>query len=451
LLRGHFYCRIFLAVSEILVKLTVFWLIFNLGRNEFLVISIIRNRNLADAGLEKINWVQEHMPVLNELKEDFSQSRPFSGLRIAICIHLEAKTAYMALVLKEAGAEVTITGSNPLSTQDDIAAALVNRGVNVFAWHNAVPDEYHEHLYRTAATAPQLIIDDGGDLISLLHKSFPDQLSHVYGGAEETTTGLIRLRAMEKENLLAFPVIAVNDARCKYLFDNRYGTGQSVWDGIIRATNLVVAGKNVVVIGYGWCGKGIAMRADGMGARVTVCEIDPVKALEAHMDGYQIIPLLAAAEAGDIFVTATGCNGVIGRDHFAIMKDRAILANAGHFDVEIDKKYLNDAAEGPRRVRVNVDEYVLNGNKRIYLLSEGRLVNLAAADGHPTEIMDMSFGLQVLSLQYILNNKGTLEKKVTAVPAEIDSQIAWLKLKGLGLKIDKLNAVQKKYMESWEL
>ena len=413
--------------------------------------SIIRNSNLATAGMEKINWVKEHMSILNELKEEFCYSKPFYGVRLAICLHLEAKTAYMALVLKEAGAEVTIAGSNPLSTQDDIAAALVKQGVSVFAWHNAAPEEYYEHLYRTAATAPQLIIDDGGDLISLLHKSFPDQLSQVYGGAEETTTGLIRLRAMEKDKVLAFPVIAVNDAHCKYLFDNRYGTGQSVWDGIIRATNLVIAGKNVVVIGYGWCGKGIAMRASGMGGRVIVCEVDPVKALEAHMDGYQIMPLLAAAEVGDIFVTVTGCSGVIGKDHFAVMKDRAILANAGHFDVEIDKKCLTESAEGPRRVRANVDEFVLNGKKRIYLLSEGRLVNLAAADGHPTEIMDMSFGLQVLSLHYLLNNRGTLEKKVTALPAELDRHIAWLKLKALGLNIDKLSSAQKKYMESWEM
>ncbi|MEW5921002.1 MAG: adenosylhomocysteinase [Bacillota bacterium] len=413
--------------------------------------SIIRDSSLAGLGMEKINWVREHMPVLNELEHDFSHSKPFHGLRIAVCIHLEAKTAYMALVLKEAGAQVTITGSNPLSTQDEIAAALVKEGVEVFAWHNATPQEYNEHVYKTAASRPQLIIDDGGDLISLLHRDFREHLPHVYGGAEETTTGLIRLRAMEKEKVLAFPVMAVNDALCKYLFDNRYGTGQSVWDGIMRATNLVVAGKNVVVIGYGWCGKGVTMRASGMGSRVIVCEVDPVKALEAHMDGYQVMPLLAAAEKGDIFVTVTGCSEVITGEHFAVMKDKAILANAGHFDIEIDKKYLSVYGKGPRRVRTNVDEYILAGGKRIYLLSEGRLVNLAAADGHPAEIMDMSFGLQVLSLHYLLNNRGSLENKVINLPVEVDRQVAWLKLKGLQLEIDELRPDQKRYMESWEL
>lgn len=412
--------------------------------------SIIRNERLADAGLEKIKWVKEHMPVLNALANEFSRSKPFSGLRVAICLHLEAKTAYMALVLKEAGAEVTITGSNPLSTQDEIAAALVKEGVEVFAWHNATLHEYDEHVYRTAATAPHLIIDDGGDLITLIHKKFPKSLTQVYGGAEETTTGLIRLRSMEKNGVLSFPVMAVNDALCKYLFDNRYGTGQSVWDGIMRATNLVVAGKNVVVIGYGWCGRGVAMRAEGLGGRVIVCEVDPIKALEAHMDGHQVLPLKKASAIGDIFITVTGCNNVITGEHFSAMKDRAILANAGHFDIEIDKKTLS-AGKGPRRVRPNVDEYVLAGGKRIYLLSEGRLVNLAAADGHPAEIMDMSFGLQVLSLQYLLKNKGTLGKQVIAMPQELDRQVALLKLQGLQLEIDQLSMGQKEYMESWEL
>ena len=412
--------------------------------------SIIRNERLADAGLEKIKWVKEHMPVLNELANEFSRSKPFSGLRVAICLHLEAKTAYMALVLKEAGAEVTITGSNPLSTQDEIAAALVKEGVEVFAWHNATLHEYNEHVYRTAATAPHLIIDDGGDLITLIHKKFPKSLTQIYGGAEETTTGLIRLRSMEKNGVLSFPVMAVNDALCKYLFDNRYGTGQSVWDGIMRATNLVVAGKNVVVIGYGWCGRGVAMRAEGLGGRVIVCEVDPIKALEAHMDGHQVLPLKKASAIGDIFITVTGCNNVITGEHFSAMKDRAILANAGHFDIEIDKKTLS-AGKGPRRVRPNVDEYVLAGGKRIYLLSEGRLVNLAAADGHPAEIMDMSFGLQVLSLQYLLKNKGTLGKQVIAMPQELDRQVALLKLQGLQLEIDQLSMGQKEYMESWEL
>lgn len=412
--------------------------------------SMIRNGSLAGAGMEKINWVKEHMPVLNELAVEFSRSKPFKDLRIAICLHLEAKTAYMALVLQEAGARVTITGSNPLSTQDEIAAALVQEGVEVFAWHDATPQEYDEHVYKTAQSLPHLVIDDGGDLISLLHKQFTGHLSQVYGGAEETTTGLIRLRAMEKNNVLSFPVMAVNDALCKYLFDNRYGTGQSVWDGIMRATNLVIAGKNVVVVGYGWCGKGVAMRAAGLGGRVIVCEVDPVKALEAHMDGHRVMPLLEAAETGDIFVTVSGCSGVITAEHFAKMKDRAILANAGHFDIEIDKKALK-AGGSPRRIRPNVDEYVTGEGKRVFLLSEGRLVNLAAADGHPAEIMDMSFGLQVLSLHYLLINKGKLENRVLALPPEVDRQVATLKLKGLGLEIDVLNEEQKKYLESWEL
>ncbi len=413
--------------------------------------SLIRDGSLAGPGMEKINWVKEYMPVLNELEQDFSRSRPFNGLRIAVCIHLEAKTAYMALVLKKAGAQLTITGSNPLSTQDDIAAALVQEGIEVYAWHNASPQEYHNHIYQTAACKPHLIIDDGGDLISLLHKDFREHLPHVYGGAEETTTGLIRLRAMEKEQILAFPVVAVNDASCKYLFDNRYGTGQSVWDGIMRATNLSVAGKNIVIIGYGWCGKGVAMRAAGLGGRVIICEVDPIKALEAYMDGFQVMPLLEAAPKGDIFITVTGCSNVITAEHFTIMKDKAILANAGHFDVEIDKKYLAAYAKGPRRVRSNVDEYIMPGGKKIYLLSEGRLVNLAAADGHPAEIMDMSFGLQILSLHYLLSNRGNLDNKVINLPLEVDRQVAWLKLKGLQLEIDKLSPEQKKYMESWEL
>lgn len=412
--------------------------------------SIIRDSSLADAGMVKINWVKEHMPVLNELAHEFSLNKPFKDINIAICLHLEAKTAYMALVLKEAGARVTITGSNPLSTQDEIAAALVKEGVEVYAWHNATPQEYDEHVYKTASSKPQLIIDDGGDLISLLHKSFPEQLPHIYGGAEETTTGLIRLRAMEKGDVLSFPVMAVNDALCKHLFDNRYGTGQSVWDGIMRATNLVIAGKNVVVIGYGWCGRGVAMRAAGLGSRVIVCEVDPIKALEAHMDGHQVMPLSKAAETGDIFVTVTGCNNAIGAEHYAKMKDRVILANAGHFDIEIDKRPLQ-AGKGPRRVRSDVDEYVLTGGKRIYLLSEGRLVNLAAADGHPAEIMDMSFGLQVLALQYLLENRGKLDTKVMPLPVEIDRKVALLKLKGINLDIDELSIEQKEYLESWEV
>lgn len=412
--------------------------------------SFIKNKSLASQGLEKIKWVQEHMPVLKELQRTLGESKPFRGLRAAVCIHLEAKTAYMALVLQEAGAEVFITGSNPLSTQDDVAAALVHEGIETFAWYNASPEEYAEHLYLTAAKKPHLIIDDGGDFVSLLHKSFPDHLSNIIGGAEETTTGLIRLRAMEKNNILAFPMIAVNDARCKHLFDNRYGTGQSVWDGIMRSTNLIVAGKNVVVAGYGWCGKGVAMRAKGLGANVTVCEVDPVKALEAYMDGFQVMPLLEAASTGDIFITVTGCSKVLTGEHFAIMKDRAILANAGHFDIEIDKESLASLAEGPRRVRQNIDAYIFKDGRRLYLLGEGRLVNLAAADGHPAEIMDMSFSLQLLALKYLRENHGRLEKKVLPLPLELDLEVARLKLKGMGISIDSLTTEQKNYLESWE-
>ncbi len=412
--------------------------------------TLIRDRNMAPEGLEKIEWVREHMPVLRELEERFKRERPFKGLNVAICLHLEAKTAYMAMVLKEAGAAVAVTGSNPLSTQDDVAAALAEQGLQVYAWYNASNEEYDEHVYRTAQTLPHLVIDDGGDLVAVLHKSFRGHLGEVIGGAEETTTGLIRLRAMEKKGMLGFPMVAVNDALCKYLFDNRYGTGQSVWDGIMRSTNLIAAGKNVVVIGYGWCGKGVAMRAKGLGARVIVCEVDPVKALEAYMDGFDVMPLLDAAAAGDLFITVTGCSRVLTKEHFLLMKDQAILANAGHFDIEIDKNDLSALTGEARRVRKNVDAYTFPGGKRIYLLGEGRLVNLAAADGHPAEIMDMSFGLQVLSLKYLLQEKGRLDNRVLTLPPEIDRTVAWLKLKGLGIKIDELTPEQNEYLQSWD-
>lgn len=414
-------------------------------------LSLIRDKSLAPQGLEKIKWVQEHMPVLRELQEEYGKNKPFQGLNIAICIHLEAKTAFMALVFQEAGARVTVTGSNPLSTQDDVAAALESQGVEVYAWYGATPDEYGEHLHLTAAGKPHLLIDDGGDLVSVLHKSFPKHLPQVIGGAEETTTGLIRLRAMEKKNILRFPMIAVNDAQSKHLFDNRYGTGQSVWDGIMRTTNLIVAGKNVVVAGYGWCGKGVAMRARGLGARVIVCEVDPVKALEAHMDGLGVMPLQEAATLGDIFITVTGCSKVLTKEHFAVMKNRAVLANAGHFDVEIDKQALAALAGSPRRVRRNIDAYAFADGRCIYLLGEGRLVNLAAADGHPAEIMDMSFSLQALALNFLRQNQGCLENKVLPLPRELDMDVARLKLKGMGLRIDTLTAAQQDYLDSWEV
>lgn len=411
---------------------------------------MIRDPGLAPEGLQKIAWAREHMPILKELEKDLQVNKPFKGLHIAVCIHLEAKTAYMALVFREGGAQVVVTGSNPLSTQDDVAAALVQEGLQVFALHGATAEEYEACLYRTAETKPRLLIDDGGDLVSLLHKSFTPDLPAIIGGAEETTTGLIRLRAMEKNRALRFPMIAVNDALCKHLFDNRYGTGQSAWDGIMRSTNLIVAGKNVVVSGYGWCGKGVALRAKGLGAKVIICEVDPVKALEAHMDGFRVMTLLEAAPRGDIFITVTGCNKVLRAEHFKVMKNRAILANAGHFDIEIDKQSLKKLAGEPRQVRQNVEAYTFPDGRSLYLLGEGRLVNLAAADGHPVEIMDMSFGLQVLALNYLLKNKGKLENRVLPLPAELDREVAWLKLKALQINIDALSTEQQAYLESWD-
>jgi adenosylhomocysteinase len=413
-------------------------------------LTLIRDKNLAPQGLKKIEWAKEHMPVLQELHKDLLEHKPFKGLNIAICIHLEAKTAYMALVFQGGGARVVITGSNPLSTQDDVAAALAGEGVEVYALHGATPQEYNECLYRTAETKPQLIIDDGGDLVSLLHKSFSQDIPGIIGGAEETTTGLNRLRAMEKEKALGFPMIAVNDALCKHLFDNRYGTGQSAWDGIMRSTNLIVAGKNVVVIGYGWCGKGVAMRAKGLGAKVIICEVDPVRALEAHMDGFHVLSLLEAAPQGDIFITVTGCSKVLRSEHFMLMKNRALLANAGHFDIEIDKQSLAELTGPPQQVRQNVEAYTFPDGRCLYLLGEGRLVNLAAADGHPVEIMDMSFGLQVLALRYLLRKKGRLENRVLPLPPELDQEVAWLKLKALQINIDALTTEQKAYLESWD-
>lgn len=410
--------------------------------------STLRNPSLAPQGKMKMDWVKKHMPVLNELAVELRDSKPFAGLRAAICLHLEAKTAYMAKVLQESGAEVTITGSNPLSTQDDVAAALAADGLAVHAWHGATMAEYEDHLHKTIQCGPHLIIDDGGDLVTLLHTQYPQLIKNVYGGAEETTTGLIRLRAMAAEGELKIPMIAVNDALCKYLFDNRYGTGQSVWDGIMRSTNLVVAGKNVVVIGYGWCGKGVAMRARGLGARVIVCEVDPIRAVEAVMDGNQVLPLMEAAAAGDVFVTVTGCCAVLTQSHFEKLKDGAILCNAGHFDIEIDKIALEAMADRVYSARNNVQAYEFQG-KTIYLLAEGRLVNLAAADGHPAEIMDMSFALQVEALNFLRQNAGKLPNDVLPLPSALDEKVAKRKLMALGVGIDTLSTAQKSYLSSW--
>lgn len=411
--------------------------------------SVVKDMALAPEGHLKIDWVEAHMPVLKEIRKQFEAEQPFKGLKVTISLHLEAKTAYLAKVVKAGGAEVTITGSNPLSTQDDVCAALVEDGVTVLAKYNPDPVEYKEFLIRALETKPDLIIDDGGDLVTILHSERPDLLETIRGGAEETTTGIIRLKALEKEGLLKFPMVAVNDAYCKYLFDNRYGTGQSVFDAINRTTNLVVAGKTVVVVGYGWCGKGVAMRAKGLGAKVIVTEVNAIRAVEAHMDGFEVMPMLEAAKHGDFFVTVTGNRDVITGEHYDVMKDGAILSNAGHFDVEVNKPELAARAESVRTVRRNIEEYKLTDGRKIYLLAEGRLVNLGAGDGHPAEIMDMTFALQAMSLKYVNDNYQNLGAQVLNVPLEIDEQVARHKLASLGIQIDRLSQEQIRYLDSW--
>lgn len=411
--------------------------------------SIVRDRSLAPEGKLKIDWVQAHMPVLNRIREQFERDQPFKGLRVAISLHLEAKTAYLAKVVQAGGAEVVITGSNPLSTQDDVCAALVEDGITVFAKYNPDPAEYKDLMVKTLETKPDLIIDDGGDLVGILHAERQDLLATVRGGAEETTTGILRLKAMEKDGSLKFPMVAVNDAYCKYLFDNRYGTGQSVWDGINRTTNLVVAGKTVVVNGYGWCGKGVAMRAKGLGANVVVTEVDAIRAVEAYMDGFAVMSMEEAAKVGEFFVTVTGNKDVIRGEHIANMKDGAILSNAGHFDVEVNLVELAAMSVSKRVVRRNIEEYQLKDGRRIYVLAEGRLVNLAAGDGHPAEIMDMTFALQALALRYVNENYEKIGSQVVNVPYELDEQVARTKLESLGITIDTLSAEQKAYLESW--
>lgn len=413
--------------------------------------SEIRDISLAPSGRQKIEWVRNNMPILNGLEKQFSEEKPFQGVKVSLSVHLEAKTAYLCEVLAAGGADMSVTGSNVLSTQDDVAAALAATGMKVFAYHGATAEEYNRHIEMALTNKPNIIIDDGGDLVGLIHSSRPDLGEEVWGGCEETTTGVIRLKAMEREGILKFPMVAVNDAQCKHLFDNRYGTGQSVWDSIMRNTNLIVAGKTVVVVGYGWCSKGIAMRAAALGAKVIVTEIDPVKAIEARMDGYDVMPMKEAAPHGDLFVAATGCSQVITVEHMLTMKDRAILTNAGHFNVEVDMEALEKAAVEKKETRKNVMGYQLENGKWVNVIAEGRLVNIAAADGHPAEIMDMSFAVQALSALYILKNKGTLENKVVDVSAEIDDIVARRKLEAWGIEIDQLTPEQEEYLNSWNV
>lgn len=411
----------------------------------------IRDIKLAPSGRQKIEWVKNNMPLLNGLEDQFLREKPFQGVKISLSVHLEAKTAYLCEVLAAGGAEMAVTGSNILSTQDDVAAALAETGMKVYAYHGATNEEYNRHIEMTLIHKPNIIIDDGGDLVGLIHSSRPDLGEEVWGGCEETTTGVIRLKAMEREGILKFPMVAVNDAQCKHLFDNRYGTGQSVWDSIMRNTNLIIAGKTVVVAGYGWCSRGIALRAAGLGASVIVTETDPVKAIEAKMDGYDIMTMKAAAPKGDIFVAATGSKHVITVEHMLTMKNNAILTNAGHFNVEVDVEGLEKAAIEKKEARKNIMGYKLPNGKWINIIGEGRLVNIAAADGHPAEIMDMSFAVQCLSALYILNNYSRLENKVIDVSAEIDEIVARRKLEAWGIEIDKLTDEQEKYLASWDV
>lgn len=397
-------------------------------------------------GEQKISWVINHMPVMRRIEAEFQKEKPLADKRLVVCLHLEAKTGYLALVLQSGGADVTVVASNPLSTQDDVVAALVKRGIRAFAHHGETLAEYQNNHRQALCEQPELIIDDGGDLITLLHSEYSNYLPHILGGCEETTTGIVRLRAMEKAGKLHMPVISVNDAQMKHFFDNRYGTGQSVWDGINGTTNLLVAGKNVVVAGYGWCGRGVAMRAKGLGAKVIVTEVNPVRANEALLDGFTVMPMLEAAAFGQIFVTVTGDKNVIRGEHFQVMPDGAILANAGHFDVEICKPDLANLAKTHRLIKSNIEEFCLADGRKLFLLGEGRLVNLAAGNGHPAEIMDLSFALQALSLAYLVQKAGQLPTGVIPVPAELDERVARLRLEALGCKIDQLNEEQRNYL-----
>jgi len=412
----------------------------------------IKDISLAAEGRKKINWVSEHMPILNSIKEQFIGEKPFRNKRIAISVHLEAKTAYLALVMRSGGAEVAVTGSNPYSTKDEVAAALAEEGVKVYAQYGVSDDKFRYYLNRVLDIKPHLIIDDGAELVSIVSTERKELQKDVLGAAEETTSGVIRLQALEREGQLAFPVFKVNDAYMKYLFDNRYGTGQSVWDAIMRTTNLNIAGKTVVVIGYGWCGKGIASRGQGLGAEIIITEINPIRAIEARMDGFKVMKLDEAVPCADILITATGNKDVLAKKHMERMKDKVILSNAGHFDVEISKRDLEDlAVEKKSEVRKNIDEYILKDGRRIYLLAQGTLVNISAGDGHPVEIMDLSFALQALSIKYINDHYKGLENKLYKVPEEIDQQVALLMLEASGIGIDELTPDQKRYLQEWKI
>ncbi|MBL7084510.1 MAG: adenosylhomocysteinase [Candidatus Omnitrophica bacterium] len=412
----------------------------------------IKDIRLAKEGKLRIEWARRDMPVLSLIKERFIRQKPLANTRVGCCLHVTCETANLVIALKAAGAKVALCASNPLSTQDDVAASLVkDYGISVFAIKGEDNKTYYRHINSVLDIAPEITMDDGADLVSIIHKKRKDLALNVLAATEETTTGVIRLRSLEKSGLLLFPIIAVNDADTKHLFDNRYGTGQSTVDGIIRATNKLLAGTNFVVCGYGWCGRGVAMRAKGMGANVIICEVDPLRALEAVMDGYRVLPLRQAATNGDIFITVSGDTSVIRKEHFLLMKDGAILANSGHFNVEIDLKALRKLSLSKRRMREFVEEYTLKNNKRIVVLGQGRLINLVSAEGHPPSVMDMSFANQALSCEFVKKVGRTLEKKVYRVPRKIDAKIASLKLKSLGIKIDTLTAEQKKYLSSWEL
>jgi adenosylhomocysteinase len=408
----------------------------------------IKDPNLADEGARQIEWARYNMPVLRELENEFARSKPLKGVKIGACLHVTKETGMLMMTLLAGGAEIALAGSNPLSTQDDVAAELVRNGIHVYAWRGETADEYYWALNKVYEFNPNITMDDGGDLTVLFHRN---KAHNVWGGTEETTTGVYRLKALEREGLLLYPIIAVNNAKTKYLFDNRYGTGQSAVDGIIRATNMLISGKTVVVAGYGWVGRGIAMRAKGLGARVIIVEADPIRALEAVMDGYDVMSMSEAAPRGDIFITATGNTSVIRAEHIKIMKDGAVLANAGHFNVEISLQDLEKLSKNNYEIRKNVKVYVLQDGRRIYLLAEGRLVNLVAAEGHPSEVMDMSFSLQALSVKYLVENKDQLKVAVHEVPEDIDRLVATLKLKAMGINIEKLTEEQEKYLKSWAL